>query len=86
MVNSLYIIVNLVRIFIEGSALFNRFNEGQWNVHIKDINCIGNEGTIWDCPHNRLDNYICNHYNDAAVICQCKFIFKKSSIGFLSLY
>ena len=74
MVNSSYIIANLVTFCTGASALFNRFNEGQWNVHINDLNCTGNEGTIWDCPHNSLDNYTCNHYDDAAVVCQCKYL------------
>ena len=84
MVNSLYIIANLVTFFIGASALFNRFIERQWNFHIKDLNCTGDEGTIWDCPQNRLDNYNCNEYDDAAVVCQCKFLLKEISL--LSLY
>ena len=71
-------------IFIGASALFNRFNEGQWNVHIKDLNCTGDEGTFWDCPHNGFDNNTCNHYDVATVVCQCKFLFNQ--FRFLSLY
>ena len=56
---------------IGASALTNAFVEGNWHVHINDLNCTGSEQSIWDCPHNGLNKY-CNHYKDASVICQCK--------------
>ena len=56
---------------IGASALTNAFVEGNWYVHINDLNCTGSEESIWDCPHNGLNKY-CYHYKDASVICQCK--------------
>ena len=56
---------------IGASALTNSFTEGNWNIHIKDLNCTGNESSIWDCPMNKLTDYSCYHYDDASVICQC---------------
>ena len=55
------------------SAQTNRYTEGTWDVHINDLNCTGEEEAIWDCPQNGLSRYSCNHYQDASVICQCKF-------------
>lgn len=54
------------------SALINSYTEGTWYVHIRDLNCTGNESSIWDCPMNGLSDYSCNHYDDASVICQCE--------------
>ena len=25
---------------------------------------------MWECPHNGIEGYSCNHYQDASVICQ----------------
>ena len=49
------------------------FTEVTWPIHIKDLNCTGSENSIWDCPHNRLKDYYCNHHDDAAVMCQCNY-------------
>uniref|UniRef100_A0A1X7U210 SRCR domain-containing protein n=1 Tax=Amphimedon queenslandica TaxID=400682 RepID=A0A1X7U210_AMPQE len=52
------------------SALTDTFTEGVWYVHINDLNCTGNESSIWDCPMNSLSSYSCGSYDDAAVVCQ----------------
>ena len=54
------------------SAQTNVSTEGNWYVHINDLNCTGEEESIWDCPQNGLSGYSCYHYEDASVICQCK--------------
>ena len=38
---------------------------------IIDLNCTGNENSIWDCPYNGTANfYYCSSSHDASVICQ----------------
>ena len=54
------------------TALTNAYTEGTWYIHIRDLNCTGNEASVWDCPQNGLTGYSCYHYDDASVICQCK--------------
>ena len=54
------------------SAQTYKYTEGTWYIYINDLNCTGEEESIWDCPQNGLSNYSCNHYQDASVICQCK--------------
>ena len=39
-------------------------------IHINDLNCTGSEESVWECPHNGIEGYSCNHYQDASVICQ----------------
>ena len=39
-------------------------------VFINDLNCTGNESSIFDCAHNSLTEYTCRSSDDAAVICQ----------------
>lgn len=57
--------------YIGAAALTDAFTEGIWYIHIKDLNCTGNELSLWDCPMNDLYSYSCNHYHDSAVMCQC---------------
>ena len=59
-------------ITLGASAQTNAYTEGTWYVHINDLNCTGEEESIWDCPQNGLSGYSCYHYQDASVICQCK--------------
>ena len=39
--------------------------------HFIDLNCTGNESTIWDCPSNKLITK-CLSSHDAAVACHSK--------------
>ena len=41
--------------------------------HFIDLNCTGNESTIWDCPSNKLITKCLSSY-DAAVACHSKII------------
>ena len=56
-------------------ALTNSYTERTWPIHINDLNCSGSEETIWNCPHNGLISYSCNHNDDAAVSCQSEYIY-----------
>ena len=58
----------------------NAYTEGTWYVHIKDLNCTGNESSIFDCPMNGIPGYSCNHRDDASVICQCECLMWPSAI------
>ena len=59
-------------LYLGASAQSNAYTEGTWYIHINDLNCTGEEESIWDCPQNGLSRYSCNHNQDASVICQCK--------------
>ena len=66
---------NFLRIFNSGaSTQSNAYIEGTWYVHINDLNCTGEEESIWGCPQNGLSRYSYNHSLVASVICQCKWI------------
>lgn len=51
------------------SILSTPYSERKWSTVINDLNCTGNESTIWDCPHNSLKDYSCSIYDDASLIC-----------------
>ena len=41
--------------------------------YIYELNCTGVENNIWDCPYDDSYNYYCSYYQDATVVCQCKY-------------
>lgn len=52
-------------------AVRGAYTETVWPFHILDLNCTGNERTIWDCLFNNLINiHSCSQSDDASVRCQ----------------
>ena len=51
-------------------ALYGSYTESVWPIHINDLNCTGSEESVWECPHNGIVGYSCNHRQDASVVCQ----------------
>ena len=53
---------------IPASGYYTDYN---WPFGIIDLNCTGNESSIWNCPYNGTsDFYSCPSNHDASVICQ----------------
>ena len=50
------------------------YGETRLPIHINDINCHGNETSLFNCSFNTMTNYYCYHYHDAAVICQSELL------------
>ena len=38
--------------------------------YILDLNCTGNESTVWNCSYNGISGYSCPDSHDASVSCQ----------------
>ena len=45
------------------------FGHGLTTIHLDDIECVGNEGRLIDCPHSGVGQHNCHHAEDAGVIC-----------------
>ncbi|XP_055362524.1 scavenger receptor cysteine-rich type 1 protein M130-like isoform X1 [Betta splendens] len=45
------------------------FGKGQDQVWLDDIDCIGHEKSLIDCPHRGLGQTDCDHSEDAGVVC-----------------
>ncbi|XP_059212966.1 deleted in malignant brain tumors 1 protein-like [Centropristis striata] len=45
------------------------FPGGRDNIWMDDVQCIGNESSIFDCPQNQLGDNNCDHSEDAGVTC-----------------
>uniref|UniRef100_A0A2K6F0R3 Scavenger receptor cysteine-rich type 1 protein M130 n=1 Tax=Propithecus coquereli TaxID=379532 RepID=A0A2K6F0R3_PROCO len=57
-----------------GSALkalkeAEEFGQGTGPVWLNEVNCKGNESSLWDCPARRWGHSECGHKEDAAVNC-----------------
>ncbi|GAB1602438.1 neurotrypsin-like [Argonauta hians] len=43
------------------------FSKGVGPILMSDVNCIGEELSVWDCDH--IDQHYCSHREDASVVC-----------------
>ena len=58
---------------LHGSSYYNYYLP----TYFYDLNCTGVENNILNCPYNNSYHY-CSRYQDAAVVCQCKYNYKTS--------
>ena len=56
--------------FIGSIGAQGSYTESVWPIYINDLNCTGSEESVWECPHNGIEGYSCNHRQDASVMCQ----------------
>lgn len=45
------------------------FGEGDGAIFLDDMECVGTESSIFDCPHMGIGNHDCDHREDAGVTC-----------------
>ena len=50
----------------------NKYGLGTGPVWLQGLNCTGVEIQLFDCPLVTNTNFICDHSNDAGVLCTSK--------------
>ena len=64
-----------LNIFTGAIAVSYAFIDNEWPMGIYNLNCTGNETSIWDCQFTTLYNgRNCDQSNDASVFCMCKLL------------
>ena len=45
------------------------FGQGSETILLDDFQCTGNEASIFSCSHSSIVSHICDHSEDAGVVC-----------------
>ena len=45
------------------------FGQGSASILLDDVQCTGNEVSIFSCSHNSIGSHNCDHSEDAGVVC-----------------
>ena len=48
------------------------FGQGSGSILLDNVQCTGNEVSIFSCSHNSIGSHDCSHSEDAGVVCGCK--------------
>ena len=50
-----------------------KFGRGSGKIWLDDVECQGNEKTLFHCKHRDLGSHNCNQSEDAGVVCETTF-------------
>ena len=50
--------------------MFAAYGQGTGPIWLDNVECIGNEARLADCPANAIGSHNCIHFEDASVRCQ----------------
>ena len=59
-------LISLVLVVVE-ALRYAGFGEGPF--HLDDLQCTGDEESLFQCPHNGVGSHDCGYYDDAGVVC-----------------
>ncbi|RXM28167.1 Lysyl oxidase-like 3 [Acipenser ruthenus] len=57
-----------------------RMGQGMGPVHMNEVQCSGQEKSIWNCPYKNVTSEDCQHVEDASVKCNTPYMGYKNSI------
>ena len=50
--------------------IYSGFTNGEGQIWLDNVQCVGTEFRLIDCPANELGSHDCGHFEDAGVRCQ----------------
>ena len=61
-----------ISLFIAGAQgfLFAAYGQGTGPIWLDDVQCVGTEARLVDCPSTAIGSHNCIHFEDASVRCQ----------------
>ncbi|XP_056327871.1 lysyl oxidase homolog 3A isoform X1 [Danio aesculapii] len=51
-----------------------RMGQGMGPIYMNEVQCGGDEKSLWDCPHKSITAEDCKHMEDASVICNIPYM------------
>ncbi|XP_077103504.1 lysyl oxidase homolog 3A isoform X3 [Siphateles boraxobius] len=51
-----------------------RMGQGMGPIYMNEVQCHGDEKSLWDCPHKSITAEDCKHMEDASVICNIPYM------------
>ncbi|MGH0133870.1 UNVERIFIED_CONTAM: hypothetical protein FKN15_014433 [Acipenser sinensis] len=57
-----------------------RMGQGMGPVHMNEVQCSGQEKSIWNCPYKNVTSEDCQHDEDASVKCNTPYMGYKNSV------
>ena len=52
------------------ALFFAAFGQGTGQIWLDNVQCVGTEARLADCPANAIGSHNCVHFEDASVVCQ----------------
>ncbi len=50
------------------------FGQGTGDIILDDLQCVGTEANLFECPHSGVNVHNCVHAEDAGVVCMSKSV------------
>lgn len=50
-------------------------------IHLSEVQCLGPEKSLWNCPHKNITQQDCRHSEDAGIRCNVPYMAHETMVG-----